>query len=322
MANSMKNGRPVNRVPRRSLLIAGLAAFFIVDIILVSIALTAGDVPTPRVLRSPAPISSADPTAAPAEPPKPAAATATAPARIMAAVDGNRAWRASTGPCGAEARPEFSADGGATWKSTDATAPTGVVSLQAIDIEGEQVASMIGQNAVDCSAMLVRTFVGGDNYARYPADLPNAWYVNPLDRAVVHAPGGDGAAPCAEAIALAAASAERAAVLCGDGAMFATTDSAANWSAIAATPGAMALAASGAGYVVAVIGDATCGGVRLGFFTDATSPAPVVPGGCFASESSAAALAGQIAVADGGGILWLWAGASLARSSDGGATWQ
>jgi len=318
----MKNGRPVRRAPRKALLIAGLAAFLVVDIALVAIALNPGDTPTPSPGASPAPSASVEPMPQPTASPVPTTEVTTTPTRIMTAIDGNRAWRASTGPCGSDARPELTTDGGSTWKATNATGPTGVVSLQAIIVEGAQVASMIGQKASDCSAMLIRTFVAGDNYAEYPADLDGDWYVNPVDRAVVHAPGGNAAGPCAEAVMLAAASTDQAAVLCGDGSLFTTADQAASWAAVARTPGATAIASSGDGFLVAVVGDTTCAGVRLGSFTAGASPAQVVPGGCLASPSTPAALAGNVAVADGGGTLWLWAGDITSKSTDGGVSWR
>ena len=45
--------------------------------------------------------------------------------------------------------------------------------------------------------------------------------------------------------------------------------------------------------------------------------APGAPGACLAATVAG----GDVAVASGGNVTWLWAGDALARSEDGGATW-
>ena len=326
VSKQIKRPNPDKDHIRKRLFVAGLVVFLLVDAGLVALALRPRDTASAPATQMPTAEASVVPQVTPEPEPtrsSPVTVATIAPTRILAARDGELAWRATTGPCGAPALPEFTTDAGETWLETTATGPTGVVSLQSIVIEGPQVASMIGQNPDDCAAMFVRTFVAGDNYAEYSADLDGAWFVNPTDRAVIHSTTGDIPAPCDQVIALAPHSDLRASALCDDGAVYVTADGAQTWSTVAATPGAMTIATVGEGYGVATVGDPTCSGVRLGLFIEpgANPIAPVVPGACVENALSPEALAGQIAMADGAGTLWLWAGDSIVRSSDGGLTW-
>jgi len=313
---------------RKRYLIAGLAAFLIIDIGLVAFALN-----RPRVEPEAAPerpvsaaqgetdVPSPTPTAEAAPPATDIPQTLT-PTRVLAARDGSLAWRATTGPCGAPALPELTTDAGATWKATTATGPTGVVSLQSIVIEGQQVASMIGQDAADCSVTLVRTFVSGNDYAEYPADLANNWFIDPLDHARVHSPAGDAAAPCANASSLAARSTAAAAVLCSDGTIFSTSDGATTWNSVPAPEGIMAVTSAEEGYLYAQVGDDSCAGVQVGYFSAGPAGSAVVPRACVPNAQTPDALAGNIALAGGESSVWMWAGDVMARSVDGGGIWE
>jgi len=322
MSNSTKRRNPEKSRSRARLLIAALAVFLIVDIALVAFALNR-PAPTKAESAQPAEASpSSESEIAPddASLSEPTVETV-APVRILAVQDGTRAWRATTGPCGVPALPEFTEDSGETWQGTSATGPTGVVSLQSIAIEGQQIASMIGQNSADCAEMLVRTFVGGDDYAEYPDDLAAAWFISSRDRSRIHAPVGELAAPCSNVVSLAVKSATQAAVLCADGSFHMTADSAASWRSVASAPGAMNIASTSGGYVVASIGDAECAGVRIGTVTEADQPL-IAAGPCVANALAPDALSGQVAIAEGSGTLWLWAGDFVGRSVDGGSTWE
>ncbi len=201
---AMKRPDPARMLRRRRISIVALSLFVIVDAILVGTAL---NVTRPSVERVPGSVATGTtpktPASASATPTAPAIA-AVMPTRMLVAADGSVAWRATTGPCpDTQAAPELTTDAGSTWKATSATAPTGIRSLQSIAVEGTRTASMIGQSSKDCSPMLVRTYVAGDNYQEYPAALAGFWYVNPLNRAVVHGPAGDLAAPCTAVLSLA-----------------------------------------------------------------------------------------------------------------------
>lgn len=323
MAQPPKRPKPRTARIRKRLLVAGLVAFLLVDAALVAYALApreGGEAETPEPVNSSQ--SEATPTPENTASTSPEVVTV-APTRILAALDGSIAWRAITGPCGAPALPELTTDSGVTWRSTDVTGATGVTSLQRITVESEQFASMIGQDQNDCSAALVRTFVGGDDYEEYSAALNDEWYVNPTDMAIVHSPNGDFAAPCANVASLASLSGARAAVLCMDGALYATANGADTWNPVSEFAGAMTLGTSGDGYVVASVGVEACAGVSVGSFTDVNfSSVSMSPSACVPNQQAAGTLAGQIALAEGSGTVWLWAGDSLARSTDGGISWE
>jgi hypothetical protein len=316
---------PGRQQTRRRLWMIGLSLFVIADIALVAMALNQPVHLIPDALAtpvfSPAPSSTPAPTAT-SEPPTSLPTVAlVSPSRVLEARDGSLAWRATTGPCpDGTASPERTTDAGVTWKPTNATGPTDVVSVQRITIEGSDVASMVGQVTSDCSPSFIRTYVAGDNYARYPADLAGAWYVHPLNRAVVHSPAGEFSAPCENVVAFATIDATQAAVLCDGQILHVTADAAASWSGAVVVPGAMNLTESASGYLIATVStDPACVGVQLVTLpVDGSASAPT---GCFPSSADPQSLAGNIAVSDGDGTVWLWAGDSLVRSSDGGAIW-
>lgn len=322
---------------RRWLVIAGVTALVLLDVILVvwvlgrpqtSEAGSQGPIPgapSSDVTADPdADGGETDPDSQPSEDPDASAAiepVASGPAaRILTALDGEVAWRATTGECpAATASPEFSTDGGASWTTTDATGPTGVTALQRIIVSSADVAAMVGAAPDGCEPTLIRTYVAGDNYEDYPAEVAAAWHVDPADRASVNAPGGVVEAPCAAVVAIAAASDVAAAVLCADGSVSTTADAGAAWSTPVAVAGAQALAPTDGGFVVARLGGTACAGVGIAIVDAAGAGA--TDSGCLPVPGELSALAGQVAVSDGEGTLWLWAGEALVRSTDRGATW-
>ncbi|MCU1639280.1 MAG: hypothetical protein JWL94_1927 [Microbacteriaceae bacterium] len=307
---------------RRGWIYFAIAAFIALDLLLVAWALS-----TTRADPTGAPLPSVEPTS-PAEPavasePEPVVVaepgtTAVPPARILTAVDGTTAWRATTGACPASpARPERTTDSGETWVTTDATGPTGVTALLRIMVDGPQTASMVGLSGTDCTPQLIKTFVAGRNYVSYPEQLAGAWFVDPANRAEIHSPDGKSRAPCDAIIALAPSDAENAAILCSDNEIFMTTDAAATWSEPTVVPGALNLTSTGAGYVTVVVGSARCAGLQL----LALSEEEVTATGCYPMTLQANSLAGNVALAVSHNTVWLWAGEALGRSTDGGATW-
>lgn len=327
------DGDPAGR--RRWLVIAGVSALVLLDVILVVWVVSRPDV-SEAGSTSPVPSVSAEgsPTPAPStgaenegegegEPTGVAPADSVATTRILTAIDGDRAWRATTGACpDAAASPEYTTDAGATWNATDATGPTGVTALQRIIASSTEVATMVGAGADGCAPTLIRTYVRGDNYEDYPAEVGTAWHIDPADRARVVAPAGAVDGPCADgagALAVAPSNDESAAVLCSDGTISTTTDAGAAWSTPVAVAGAQALTTTEGGFLVARLGGSACAGLGL-VIVDADG-ALVGDSGCLPLSGDLTALAGQVAVSDGGGTWWAWVGESLVRSGDRGATW-
>ncbi|WP_166789044.1 hypothetical protein [Cryobacterium sp. TMT1-21] len=191
--------------------------------------------------------------------------------------------------------------------------------MQRLMVTSESVIEMVGLTESDCAPDFVKTFVGGDNYSTYTAKIDGTWYVDPANRATVHSPAGETTAPCDAVVSLAVRDDKRAAALCGDGQLFATTDAAVTWSDPTPAPGVVNLTATDSGYLAAAVGVADCAGVQLVALTAELASSPA---GCYPSTGPPASLSGNVGVSIGAGTLWLWAGDSLARSGDEGATWQ
>ncbi|MDJ0338402.1 hypothetical protein [Cryobacterium sp. PH31-O1] len=323
---------------RRLIAYSAVGLFLLIDAVLITSALTSTSVDA-AVDASSTTAASAFPTASPTPSPAviptptrtPSPAVAPVPAsRLLSAVSNTAAWRATTGPCPATAAsPELSTDSGASWTASNATAPTGVTGLQAITAQSESVAEFVGLDDADCAPQFVKTFIGGDNYSSYPDELDAAWYVDPADRATVHGPDGLAPAPCDAVVTLAASSADAdsAAVLCADGRLFATTDAATTWSPPVTVAGMVTLTATPTGFSAvttavtassATADPATCAGVNL-VALNADLVATVT--GCYETDETPAALAGNVAVAVADDTLWLWIGDATVRSTDAGRTW-
>ena len=315
------NRAPVRRpkgegLPRRWWILA-LALFLVFDIVLVGLALNSNRTPSSSGVKTPTSTSTPTATSTPSTTPSAAAAPSVAvPQRLLAAVSADVAWRGTVGTCpGGPASLEYTSDGGATWKPSDPAPATGANTLVRVVPESSSEANVVTLNA-DCAPQLVGTFVAGDAWEDYSANLGSYWYVNPADRAAVHAPNGTVAAPCAAVVAIATRSTSDAAVLCADQKLHITTEAGAKWSGAVDIPGAVAIDGTEAGYVIAVSVQGECSGPSVTVLADGATSAPV---GCFGD----AAPAGQTAISAGDdGALWLWAGANFARSTDGGTTWD
>jgi len=326
-----QSGRTGRRWPHRWGL--ALAVFAVLDVLLVTWALTVG---TPSGQAREAPLSVATtsviptPTAAPAAP-----AAAVRPHRLLSSLNTTTAWRASTGECPASrAAPELSTDAGASWTGFDAGNRTGASSVLVVNALNPVEASLVVLSSADCFPHLIATYVAGIDWADYPLRLTGNWYVNPAEPAIVHSPRGAFAAPCPEVIAVAAQSESVGAVLCPGGrttttatavtsttptgpAIIRTLDGGASWKPAVAVPGAVNLAGlSGGGYVIAAAGQAGCAGVQVLTLAEPAAVAATAVG-C----REAAFGPGEVAIASSPGVLWLWAGAIMCTSIDGGATW-
>ncbi|TFD86114.1 hypothetical protein [Cryobacterium serini] len=317
---------------RRVLAYSAVGLFVLIDAVLIMSALSSTSVDAAvNASSTPAPIASVVPT--PSATPSPTPTRTLAPAvspvpssRLISAVSATAAWRVTTGACPAtEASPELSVDSGASWTTSNATAPTGVTALQSINAQSESVAEFIGLDDEDCAPQFVKTFISGENYSSYPNELEPAWYVDPADRATVHGPGGLAPAPCDAVVALAAspADADSAALLCADGQLFATTDATATWSPPVTVAGIVTLTATPTGYLAvatttSAATPADCVGVHLVALTADLEPTVT---GCYATAQTPATLAGQVAISVADDTLWLWIGDSTVRSTDAGQTW-
>ncbi|AWB85664.1 hypothetical protein C3E77_02850 [Mycetocola zhujimingii] len=234
---------------------------------------------------------------------------------MLAAVTDDVSWRGLTGSCPGNAPElEYTDDGGVTWNSVDPEVRAGFSALVRVVPESASEANVVTLDA-ECAPQLIGTFVAGDAWEDHSSNLGSYWYLDPMDRATVHAPDGSVPAPCGSAVSIATRSTSEAAVLCEDQAIFSTTDGGANWDT-ATVPGATAVAGAPDGYVVAVVGQGQCTGTSV---VTLLGSRVGLPAGCGGEAPAPGETA--ISMAEGG-TLWLWAGAFFARSTDGGLTWS
>lgn len=254
-------------------------------------------------------------SAAPAAVPAPAPQTVAVPNRVMAVIDADSAVRAGSTACPAPSTIETTDDAGATWSAAEAA---DVSTVQRITAGSDAFVALIGLAVEGCTPTYERSFTAGDAWQPAPEELAASWFVDPANRAGVHAPLGDRQAPCTVVVQVAVIDENSAAVLCDDASVHATVDAGATWLPPAAVPGAAAIGADGAGYRVAVLNHDGCVGAQVvGVEVGAEGLAAGASGACF----PVAVAAGDVAVASADQVVWLWAGDGLARSGDGGATW-
>ncbi|POH62217.1 hypothetical protein C3B59_11675 [Cryobacterium zongtaii] len=293
-----------------------------VDVLLIGWALSARS--ADPVSEPPQPIPTFTPSEPEATSTSGAAATIAIPsARLLSALDVNTAWRATTGECPtASATPELSTDAGATWQSTDATSDVQVTALQKLNVVSDTLVELVGLSAADCAPQFVKSFVAGNDYSDYAAQLEDQWYVNPAERSVVHTPAGDAAAPCAAVVALAPRTDApgSGAILCSDTQVFVTEDSGDTWTGPTKVPGAVNLAVTQVGYLIAAVGLPECAGVQLAALSVEAMAA--TPTGCLPVGASAETMQGKVAVSEAAGAIWVWVGESVTRSIDKGQSWQ
>lgn len=306
---------------RRRWLFIGLAVFLLIDVVLVVLALTANR-PAGTAGETPAaaPTAEATETSAPTDESTapPAAQLAAPPTRVLAPLDGTTAWRASVGACPAtQATAELTTDAGATWTPSNASTDTGASAILSINAIDADEASMVTLATPDCAPQLVGTFVAGAQWAVYPDRLAAQWYVNSADRATVHSPAGVFPAPCAIVIAVASRSDTVAGVLCAEGTLVRTIDGGASWGVATPLSGGVSLSASADGYILLAAGQPNCAGAQVSSTPEAPDGA-ITPVGC----GEAAFNPGEAVIAGAGDTVWLWAGDTVSKSVDGGATWR
>lgn len=307
---------------RRILIYIAVIAFVLIDVLLIGWALSARSADTASEPSPPMPAFT--PSEAETTPvPEAASTIAIRSNRLLSALDGNTAWRATTGECPtASAAPALSCDAGATWEPTDATSDVQVTALQRLNVVSDTLVELVGLSAADCVPQYVKSFVAGDDYSDYPAQLRGQWYIDPADRFTVHTPSGDTAAPCAAVVAISplTVAAGSTAVLCSDSQVFTSEDSGETWSSPTEIPGVVSLAVGQMGYVVAAVGRPECAGVRLTALS--VEPIAATPTGCLPDSESAETMQGNVAISEAAGTVWVWAGNSVMRSIDQGTSWR
>lgn len=289
---------------------AGLALLLVLDAVLVWIALSSTR--ATDATDDAAPVSSVAPVS-PSATGTPEPDLSVAPVSLLlTAFDASVAYRAVTGECPATPGAiEVTADGGATWTSAtldDASTPIAITAASADE------ATAVVASAADCAPTTFRTFVQGTDWSPVDAAVP-VWR---LAGAEAISPAGSASTPCAATPAqVSGATADAAAVLCDDATVALTADGGTTWSPTPPIAGAAAVAmATDATVRVLLAAQNDCAGVQVAAL--GAGGAPDAPGECVPTDAADGA---STIAADADGGLWLWSGAVLARSADGGATW-
>jgi hypothetical protein len=305
---------------RRSVWIyVAVIAFLLVDVLLISWALGSRTPATSATTPGPIPSFTPQPSATPT--PMANIPTVAVPStRILSALDGTTAWRATTGECPAPATPEVTTNAGDTWSMTDATAEAQITALQSLTVVSDSLIQLVGLSADNCAPQFARSFVAGEDYSLAPILLADQWYVDPANRAVVQTPSGTMDAPCDSVVALAPLTDTQAGVLCFDTRVYTTQNGGDTWGNSVTIRGAVNLAVTEMGYVIATVGLPECAGVQL--IALSVEPPTATPTGCLPVDAPAETMQGNVAVSEAAGTLWVWAGPSVMRSIDQGTSWQ
>jgi hypothetical protein len=292
---------------------AVVLVLIVIDVVLVSLALgrtapeqngPAGPVPTftstPDTTETPRASASGDANTA--------SSTGTGQ-RLLAAVDGQEAWRASGGSCrGPRPVLEHTVDGGATWVPVGLG--TDVGSLMAIRASSAQLSILAGVGE-DCTAT-ARTST--DAGVTWNAGTPGAAGAGISADGVVLA-SETVQAPCSDPIE--AFQGERTSVVICDGQLEWRTGTDA-WVDVP-MGGVRSIAVDGGEYTLARVDVASCDGVQLVTMPAAgvTPSTPTTPVGC----ADGADTDDTVTIDRAGQDVWLWDGKTVRVSSDGGATW-
>ena len=286
---------------------AGLAAFLLLDVALVSLAMRpSADVATPPVVTSSAPPTQA--STATATPTATVTSSAYTPGPLtvlIVGIDATRAWRARAGSCAAGgALVQTTSNAGASWTKGSRPGPV-IARIQPLGGGSGFV------YAADAQCVLAE-HVTGDNAFTWSggSQLSGAWTRSPKDTNVVVTPQVAASRPCGDeaVLDLARYSGTQAQVLCRDGGVKQTRDSGSTWTDAGTAQGALALASrdeSGVSAIYVARVAKGCAGIEIAqLLSGGADPRRV---GCVPTTASAAA--GQIALsipATGG---WLAIGA-------------
>lgn len=309
--------RPPRAASRRGWAVVALVLFLVIDVALVAFALNRASGLGALGL-DPAAQAAAAPTAVATPTPEPPAALV-APTRTLSALNATVAWRGDIGSCPASvAALESTTDGGATWDRYPLNPPTDMRSVFSIDVIDRSEVHVVGQSGDDCVTSVGRSYTSGLDWVESPEQARTAWYVDPVDPAIVRSPSKSGPLPCGPVVQVAAADNLTAAALCADRTVQRTADGGLTWDAAVPAPGVVALASGPDGYVLAAIGDEACDGVQVRTLPESGTDAAAL--GCLPARTTDLP-AGSVAVSVATDAVWVWVDEAVRVSQDGGITW-
>ena len=235
--------------------------------------------------------------------------------RLISVISTSEALRATTGACATPGTLERTEDSGATWEPVEID----LVSYVRIRVPDPSTYFVIGASE-DCAAAQYASFSSGAAWVNRDNQLPNSWYVDPVDRHTIHGLTAAVPAPCTVVTDLVGLDTSRGAILCGDGQLGWTTDGGATWTLETGLPGAAAVTGLGAEVMVAGYGaQADCDGISIHSAAQGAAPKLV---NCVSVPDAANLNPADIAVGQRDGNVWLWAGDRIFRSTDQGSSWS
>lgn len=299
---------------------AGLAVLLVADVVLAVFALrppvrsseAMAAASTHASALTPAPSALATTTGTQAYSPAPLT-------RMVAALDGERAWRATTGTCAdGGAQVQVTTDGGRTW-SAGRSPDRAIARIQPLR-SGRGFVYAAGR---DCSLRELSTTDAARSWSR-PTPVKGAWARLTSDSHVVVTPGAATGRPCGDVDVadLARQSASEASALCVNGTIVRTLDGGRTWTDIGVVPGALTLASreehgAAATYVAGPTPD--CAGIAIAKVAVATGSTPTSVA-CLPSTGPAAAGTVSLSVVEAAG--WLAVGDQIWVSGADLTTWK
>lgn len=250
---------------------------------------TTASTPAPTKTVTPEPSTTPTPTSTPVAP-----IGSRADERFLSFA-GSIGWRATAGSCSGAAPVFQRLDGEGTWVDV---LPREITVRQIASLDAlTDGAEFVGAVDDDCTAVSLRTFSAGAEWASYDGTLQRTRYVTPADPAMVHTRAGDIAAPCTNPTSLRARG-DAVALIC-DHQAWRKTD--ATWTALTIAD-AQALAIDATGLIIGHV-SGECTGLAL---TRVTADDTAVIG-CAENVDPTQPLA--VAATDNG--VAVWAGDSI-----------
>lgn len=311
---SLRRRTAAGRRPR-SITVLGLVVLLVGTLSLSAYAIQRSTTLSPGMSSSTprAPVAVSAPTPSPSTT---AAAVVVLPKRYLSAFSGTEAWRGTAGECpGGSPELERTDDSGETWEKFQLTGLGVSAGLLRLEASNDGLAYVIAQSdSSDCEPVYVATYSNGEAFESYPERTKTSWFVGPGRNRTIQTPGGTSKVPCLP-LSVAPRTDTEAAVLCSDETVVRTTDSGESWDEGVAVAGAVALDDTADGFVVASAGRKSCDGVYISTLQTSASKAQQL--NCVSVDAEA----DEIAISGAGDSLWLWAGSTLAVSTDGGVSW-
>lgn len=304
--------------------IIGLAAFLVIDVLLVVLALNStrasvsGAALSPTVStgssQSPSGSASKSPTATTTRSTTQHTVAVAASAVGIAAVDQGTAIRFTVGSCAkAGSSVEVTTDGGATWK----TRPTPFDAVMRIRVRADKSAFAVGANQSSGCAPAIRQAPGLTKAWGDAVAATDVWFRDPRKPDTVGLAKGGTGTPCQSATVV-----DLSVVDAGAGALCTTGEvlvskTGAQWTSAGSVSGALAVALDGKAQPYAVVpGAGSCTGLAV---VQPASPATVV--GCVQVDVGGVS-PGSVALSISSDSGWLRVGTQVFRADGSLTTWK